>query len=437
MMRKIMATAIFAFLFSSTMASKVESANIETYYKASDTIDAAQQLIFKERLSAIQKIVPLDYNEFVHNYITILSSKGKEKIARALGLSKYYFPIYEKIFRETGIPEEIKFLSVVESSLNPQAVSRVGATGLWQFMYTTGKVYGLTIDAWEDERKNPVAASYAAAAYLRDAYKEFDDWLLAIASYNCGKGGVLRAIAKAGGQYNFWAIRPFLPKETQNYVPAFIATAYAMNYSKLHNINPKDANFTIQTEMVQLNSQISLESIAKATNIDIEELSILNPSYLKKIINASPTAPKSLVIPVLDKSVYEALYAVINTGGKAVFASQNITPAPKNNPLYYKVKLGDKLLDIATKHNIEVQDIKVWNNIKRGLIVPGQVLRVSETEATLLKASKYFTYRVQPGDTLLKIATKFVGTTVSGLKVVNGLAGKEVKPGTLLKIVKG
>src|SRR6201991_1073029 len=190
--------------------------------------------IYERRLDSISKDIPLEYNEYVQTYID-LYMQNRDEMGQVVGLSKYYFPIYEKAFRDAGIPEEIKFLSIVESKLDPNAVSRVGATGPWQFMYTTGKLYGLNIDSYIDERRDPIQATYAAAAYLKDAYQEFGDWLLAIASYNCGKSSVERAIAKAGAM-DFWTIRQYLPAETRNYVPAYIAISYVMNYADKHNI---------------------------------------------------------------------------------------------------------------------------------------------------------------------------------------------------------
>jgi membrane-bound lytic murein transglycosylase D len=185
--------------------------------------------LYKRRLDSVRKDIQLDYNEYVQAYID-LYMRNREEMGQVAGLTKYYFPIYEKAFREAGIPEEIKFLSIVESKLDPNAVSRVGATGLWQFMGTTAKIYGLNMDNYVDERRDPIQSSYAAAAYLKDAYQEFGDWLLAIASYNCGKSNVERAVEKAGGVTDFWSIRQYLPVETRGYVPAFIAMNYVMHF---------------------------------------------------------------------------------------------------------------------------------------------------------------------------------------------------------------
>jgi len=397
-----------------------------------------QNLVYKRRLDSLRKTVPLPYNEHVQHFIDLYLDKAKGKIGRALGLAKYYFPIYEKVFDYENIPQEIKYLSIVESDLNPYAVSRVGATGLWQFMYTTARMYGLTINSWLDERKDPLAASHAAAAYLRDAYREFGDWLLAIASYNCGAGNVKRAIARAGGKYDFWAIRPFLPRETQNYIPAYIATVYLMNNYKKHHISPIPADISIKTEVLQVNNTVSLESIAEAISVNSSELAYLNPAYTKKIIHASPSSPRSLVIPAVNNVYYSALYNVLNiTPGQEKPVIIAAAYSKKALPVYYKVKKGDNLSLIARKFNVEVQDLKVWNNLKQGVIVPGQELQVSAADYKEPNTAAYITYEVQPGDTLLKIAEKFKGVTVSDLKRVNNLQGPELKPGILIKIVKG
>ena len=219
-------------------------------------VSVYQSNIFKRRLDSIKKDVPLDYNEYVQSYIdTYLSPDQRENMARVLGLTKYYFPIYEKAFHDAGIPEEIEYLSIVESQLNPYAVSRVGATGLWQFMSTTARTYGLNMDAYVDERRDPIQSSYAAAAYLKDAYQQFGDWLLAIASYNCGKSNVIRAIEKAGAS-DFWSIRQYLPVETRGYVPAYIAVTYVMNYYKQHNIVPQGCSSSLKTDTVMLNKYV-------------------------------------------------------------------------------------------------------------------------------------------------------------------------------------
>lgn len=277
-------------------------------------VNLYQGSIYKRRLDSIRKDVPLDYNAYVQSYIdTYLNGSQREGLGRILGLTKYYFPIYEKVFHDVGIPEEIKYLSIVESQLNPYAVSRVGATGPWQFMGTTAKIYGLNMDTYVDERRDPIQSSYAAAAYLKDAYQQFGDWLLAIASYNCGKSNVMRAIEQANGATDFWSIQKYLPVETRGYVPAYIAVTYVMNYYKKYNIIPQSSNLSaMKTDTVLVNKFISLNSVARVLNISLAQLTQLNPSYKVMIVNGSPEAPKTLVIPQSAKEKYTTLYNSIN-----------------------------------------------------------------------------------------------------------------------------
>jgi membrane-bound lytic murein transglycosylase D len=406
-----------------------------------------QDVTFKRQLDSIAKDVPLDYNEFVQNYIDIYTAPGRRgQIGRMLGLGKYYFPIYEKALRETGIPEEIKFLSIVESELNPNAVSRVGATGPWQFMFATGKAYGLNIDGYVDERRDPIQASYAAAAYLRDAYKEFGDWLLAIASYNCGKGNVTRAMEKSGGT-DFWSIREYLPAETRGYVPAYIAMTYVMNYYNKYHIIPQACNFSMRNDTVMVNKYVSLNSIARVLDVDATELALLNPSYKRQIVNGSIRAPRRLVIPQAAKDKYGALYEALNTDALAVapqvtFASNKEEVSAVEKVAWHKVKKGETLGDVADTYGVEVQDLKVWNRLQSNRVVPGQRLRLTEnTDETYapkkaVEVKTFVTYKVRRGDTLSQIADKFDGATIDKIRELNGLKNGKLQPGMTLKISK-
>ena len=304
--------------------------------------------IYKKRLDSIEKDVPLDYNEAVQEQIETFLSTGREDISREIGLSKYYFPIYEKAFRDAGIPDEIKYLSIVESQLNPNAVSRVGAVGPWQFMSTTARLYGLQMDNYIDERRDPVQSSIAAAAYLKDAYQQFGDWLLAIASYNCGKSEVLVAIDKAGVS-DFWAIKQYLPAQTRDYVPAYIAITYVMNYYKKHHIMPQECNMVMKTDTVLVDKFISLSSVSRVLGVSLSQLSILNPSYTQAIINGSPASPKVLVIPQYAKEKYSAMYNQLNTDlGSAGYQSFDISARKyesieKRIPVHRKVRKFENL----------------------------------------------------------------------------------------------
>ncbi len=404
-----------------------------------------QNLVYKRRLDSLQSRVPLTYNEHVQTYIDLYAFKRKEQMGRMLGLSEYYFPIFEKSLEEAGVPDEIKYISIIESALNPQAVSHAGATGPWQFMYTTAKGYGLVMDNYVDERKDPVKASHAAAKYLKDAHHRLGDWLLAIAAYNCGAGAVSRAITRAGGEANFWAIRSYLPRETQNYVPAFIATVYVMNYYMKHDIKVTGPNFSILTDVIEVNKMVSLAGIAKAVDLDLKELAVLNPSYKKQIINGSADSPKRLVIPLVDKKVFASLYNVLNNPDevKIVAASTgNYANAnrSKPKPSSHKLKKGETLTEVANRYGVEVQDLKVWNHLKTTKVVPGQIIKLSPAASKVRPNTtnqEYLTYKVKIGDTLSAIAKKFKGATVSKLKALNGLKKSTVQPGKILKINKG
>jgi membrane-bound lytic murein transglycosylase D len=406
-----------------------------------------QNMVYKHRLDSIQKKIPLDYNEYVQSYIDIYTAqRRKASMAKIIGLAKYYFPIYEKAFREANMPEELKFLSVVESALNPNAVSRVGATGPWQFMFATARLYGLKMDNYVDERKDPIQASYATVKYLRDAYNDFGDWLLAIASYNCGKGNVIRAMQRSGGN-DFWSIRNYLPAETRGYVPAFIAVTYVMNFYKKHQIMPEECNFSTQTDSVLVNKFVSLGNISKALNVDIAEMAILNPSYKKRIVNGSPDKPKRLILPKAAASDFSNVYAALNdldddtTAPKAAFAAlqQEEVPVSSSNTKYHRIKKGETLSAIANRYGVEVQDLKVWNHLYKGAIVPGQKLLVKEASGKEIASPEkksiksYYTYKVRRGDTLNVIADKY-DASVESIKALNTLRSNRLHTGMMLKI---
>lgn len=351
--------------------------------------------VFKARLDSIQKMVPLSYNEHVQKYIDIYSGR-KDMMGKMLGLSEYYFPVFEKALKYYNIPEEIKYLPIIESSMNAHAVSRVGATGLWQFMFATAKDYGLNMDNFVDERKDPIQASYAAAAYFKDAYQELGDWLLAIAAYNCGMGNVKRAIIKADS-HDFWEIRPYLPQETRNYVPAFIAALYVMKCSGQHQIKSQPSTFVKNTDTIQVNRFVSLPQLATALSIEEDALCSLNPAYKKKIVNGTEEEPKRIVIPKVNMAQFAQIYEVLNNTelevNPRVFLASNddrrlkkrIVAKPAAAISYHKVTPGQTLSAIADKYHVEVQDLKVWNGLKSSSIIPGQKLKIHNPEPSKRK----------------------------------------------------
>lgn len=365
---------------------------------------------YKKRLDSIQREIPLSYNESVQHYIDIYSGR-KEMIGKMLGLSEYYFPIFENALKAYNVPMELKYLPIIESSMNSHAISRVGATGLWQFMFSTAKGYGLNMDNYVDERKDPIQASYAAAAYFRDAFVQLGDWLLAIAAYNCGTGNVNRAIAKAHSR-DFWEIRRYLPMETRNYVPAFIAALYVMNCPDKHQIKSQRSLFAIKTDTIQVSRYVSLTELAQALTMEEEDLCTLNPSYKRKIVNGSPESPKRIIMPKVSLASFASIYEVLNnpvveTGARVILAANDDrrilrkrteTVETKPAMVYHKVGAGQNLSTIADEYHVAVQDLRVWNNLKTSSLVPGQKLIVSKRSSVNGKTEgkpgkKYISYK--------------------------------------------
>jgi len=380
-----------------------------TFVHAAGTVPlTGYETLIQRRLDSIRKDVPLDYNEYVQNYID-LYIQNREEMGRVVGLSKYYFPIYEKAFRNAGIPAEIEYLSIVESKLDPNAVSRVGATGPWQFMTTTAKLYGLNMDNYVDERRDPVRASYAAAAYIKDAYEEFGDWLLAIASYNCGKSSIESAIAQAGGANDFWSIRQYLPAETRNYVPAYIAVAYVMNYYSKHNILPQACSFSLNIDTVLVDKFVSLRTISSVINVDFSLLSLLNPAYKTQIINGSTANPRRLILPQTTREKYAALYDALNNSG---------------------------IVGAISRHAVYMADNERAGHSSK--YHKGRKLRSSgDDETSGSNKHDFITYKVKRGDTLIMIASKFDGSSVEKIRSMNGLKRVRLQPGMTLKISRG
>lgn len=431
-------SSLLAHAFSSDttgIAAAADSAMVIEDHRPARNMQAFRSPLYERQLDSIEKNVPLDYNEFVRSHIELYTSGRTTLISRMLGLSEYYFPIFEQALKEKGMPLELKYLSIVESALNPNAVSRVGATGLWQFMYTTAREYGLQMNSYIDERRDPVAASRAAAEYLNNMYSRYGDWLLAIASYNCGSGNVDRAIYKAGGKLDFWAIRPYLPRETRNYVPAYIAVTYIMNYTDYHDIYPEPANLAFKPVPVQIEKYISLSGLSKTLDMDAAQLCLLNPKYKRRIVNGSGARPQTVWLPPVKAELYASR---MKGGGKAkVITASNADALAEAKPVYYRVKRGDNLISIADRFRCTVQDLKVWNELHSNRLMPGQKLRIEAAAANPeLPAKKYIakTYRVKRGDTLSGIAERF-GTSVATLKKLNGIrSAAALRAGKIIKL---
>lgn len=340
--------------------------------------------VYKRRLDSITRFIPLDYNQHVQGYIDLYAYRRREQVERMLGLSEFYFPMIERVFKEYKIPTEFKYLAIVESALNPYAVSPVGATGMWQFMFTTAKMYNLKITSHIDERRDPLLATHAAAKYFVDMYRRYGDWLLVIAAYNCGPGNVNRAIRKAGGgQKTFWEIRQYLPQETRGYVPAYIAANYIMSCAEVHNIYPAYPNFSFMTDTLQFNKPVAFKDIVRLCGVNSEELKILNPIFKKDFIPAYeesymvklPATRRDLVARNRD-SLYR-LFGNVSSEQEFVL---NTDPLAKSRTIFktHLVKKGETLSKVAQKYDVEIRDIKKWNNLSRNTLKKGQRLKIKK-----------------------------------------------------------
>ncbi len=344
--------------------------------------------VYIDRLERLPVQVHMTYNKWVRNYIYAYTGKRRELVEVVLGLSAYYFPIFDEIFDYHGIPLELKYCSVIESALNPRAVSRARATGIWQFMYGTGRMYGLTINSLVDERRDPVKSTHAAARFMKDLYRIYGDWTLVIAAYNCGPGNVNKAIRRSGGKRDFWDIYYYLPRETRGHVPAFIAAAYTMNYYQEHLLIPKPVELPIPADTIMVTDNLHLEQVSKVLDIPVKMLRDMNPQYKHDIIPGKEK-PYALKIPLqysmqfiaLEDSIFsyqDSLYFGHKKAGRdpSHYAAGQLPKAPSPNmeKVTYTVRSGDNLGYIASWFHVRVSDLKYWNNIYGSTIRSGQKL---------------------------------------------------------------
>ena len=345
--------------------------------------------IYIERLQSMQSAVSLSFNNTVKSFITMYTVRKPKQVAIMLGLGNYYFPMFEEALAKYGLPMELKYLPIIESALNPGANSVASAVGLWQFMYSTGKMYKLEISTFVDERRDPLKATDAAARYLRDLYNIYKDWHLVIAAYNCGPGNVNKAIKRCGDAKDYWKIYYRLPKETRGYVPAFIAANYVMNFYQSHNILPKSPDFPIITDTLMVNDYLHFNQISEIIGIPVEQIRSLNPQYRRDIIPASKEKAYSLVLPQDEVSAYLENEMVIHDHRRDEFFPNNQIINPQNNfashspgdikgrdKVIYTVKSGDNLGLISAWFRVRTSDLKYWNNIHKNFIKVGQKLAV-------------------------------------------------------------
>lgn len=346
------------------------------YHFSPDSIPRYDDHVYEARLAHLNARSPFDliYNAHVKGYIELYTIKKRELLSRLIGLSTLYYPLFEQVLDKYNLPLELKHLAVIESALNPNARSRAGAQGLWQFMYPTARLFGLNVTSYIDERCDPYKSTVAAAEYLKYLYDIFKDWQMVLAAYNAGPGAISKAIRRSGGKTTYWEIRPFLPRETQGYVPAFIAANYVMNYYAEHNITPaKPIKSYFELDTIVLKDAISFEHLSQLLDVPIEEIAYFNPQYRQNIIpegGYTLTLPKEKIALFLNNE--EEIYAFIQSQKKNNLLANNTHV--KEEKIIHKVKKGETLKSIAKKYGISVQDIKTWNFIGRRGIRPGKNL---------------------------------------------------------------
>lgn len=339
--------------------------------------------VYVRRLQNLPNVIEMPYNPVVRKFIDQYTGRLRRSVAMFLGASNFYMPIFEDALEAYQLPLELKYLPIIESALNPGATSKAGAGGLWQFMPTTGKRYGLEITSLIDDRRDPVKASYAAARMLRSLYEIFGDWTLVIASYNCGPGNVSKAIKRAGGEKDYWKIYPYLPSETRGYVPAFIAANYVMNYYCEHNICPASTRLPMGTDTIIVSRDVYMEQISDVCGISMEELKALNPQYRTTKIpgNASPCnlrMPMEAIHKFIESgdTVYTHRLSELNKRRSVVEVNEKAASQSSKGTKYVKVRRGDTLGGIASKNRTTVAKIKRLNGLKGTNIRVGQRLRV-------------------------------------------------------------
>ena len=403
------------------------------------------------RLASLESNVPLSYNKVVKSFIDYFTVRDRNYTKLMIQRVNLYFPIFEYYLEKHGLPDELKYLSIIESGLNPTAISRVGAAGLWQFMPSTGRLFKLYQDFYIDERLDPYKSTEAACIYMKSLYNQFKDWELVLASYNAGPGKVRRAIRRSGYKKKFWEIYDFLPRETRSYLPQFVAMIYVLNHQREHNLTVDHVLYPIKTDTIHLSNYADLKSIADQLNVCYEDIRNLNPS-LKR--GAIPPHARSfpLRIPV-DKMPHLTANRKQILDSAAVNGEEELAKLATNeagstygrHKVRHRVRSGEVLGTIAQNYNVRVSDLRKWNNISGNLIRAGQSLDIwissGSTQAVAnnipsspkdIPATK--THLVQPGDTLWEISLQYKGLTIEKLKQLNNLQNNKIKPGQTLII---
>jgi membrane-bound lytic murein transglycosylase D len=455
--------------------------SIENILSADTLQSELPDSIYISRLQNLDSYIPLPYNESVKKFINFYFNRRRGQVSIMMGLTNYYFPLFEEALARYNLPAELKYLPIIESALNPKIVSRAGASGLWQFMHGTAKMYGLEINSYIDERNDPIKSTDAAARYLRDLYAIYGDWHIVIAAYNCGPGNVNKAVRRSGGKQGYWEIYSRLPKETRGYIPIFIAANYVMNYAKEYNLYPVQPTFKILTDTIIITSYLNFEQIAAKMDIPVQEIRELNPQYKRDIIPAKPDKPYVLKLPIDKISPFiDNETQIFAYNRDKYFPNNQIVLIKETNSksyyntegkklTHYTVRQGDNPGEIASRYRISVSNLCEWNNIRHNMLRIGQKLTIyskenapmAKVETPVVKAEtsqiqtsnkivpqplqtmsaenalngEYTLYTVRSGDSLYTIAKQFAGVSDLEIRLLNNIKNtKGLMVGQKLKI---
>ncbi len=456
--------------FESNIDSLLNSWHVKYYTKRagdcnSNKVVRANDSVYMQRLAALPRVINMTYNEQVRKCIDLYVERRSTLVEYMLGLADFYFPTIEKALDENNLPIELKYLVVVESAMNPTALSRAGASGLWQFMLPTGRIYGLEINSLIDERRDPVKSTYAACRYFKDMYEIYKDWDLVIASYNCGPGNVNKAIRRAGGKTNFWEIYQYLPRETRSYVPLFIAANYVMNYYNEHNICPVQTELPFSVDTVVISKQLHFDQVAEVLNVEKELLKALNPQYKRDLIPGN-YKPCILTLPSVNAysfvSLEDSIYS--HRSEELLASTGSIKSGAGKERITHRVKSGETLVKIANQYGVTAAQVRKWNGLRSNRAGVGRKLilyvdnggyalaqknedtesqpeektvtkkKMAKAEPVIKDSGSYRKYKVRSGDSFYTISQRFPGVSPQDLMRINNVRSTRLQVGQIINI---